>query len=131
MKVPLMTITQAKQLDAASGGTLLLFLLIGKLPFEMPGWLRGTALAVSVLVVAVLVITAFFPKEKSDERAVKNERQADSIIFQILYLLAGIVLAGTLFAGNFSIAAYDLALIFVLLWLGRSSLFLALERFGV
>ena len=121
MKLPELSITRAKQLDV---------LLLGKWPFEKPTWLRVAALCVAVVVIIGTLLVAFLPREKMDERAVKNERQANSIICNLLYVLAGVVLACTVFAGDFAIASYDLALGFVLLWLGRRSLFLALERFG-
>ena len=125
MKLPELSITRAKQLDVVGGALILCFLLLGKWPFEKPTWLR-----VAVVVIIGTLLVAFLPREKMDERAVKNERQANSIICNLLYVLAGVVLACTVFAGDFAIASYDLALGFVLLWLGRSSLFLALERFG-
>lgn len=130
MKLPELSITRAKQLDVMGGALTLCFLLLGKWPFEKPTWLRVAALCVAVVVIIGTLLVAFLPREKMDERAVKNERQANSIICNLLYVLAGVVLACTVFAGDFAIASYDLALGFVLLWLGRSSLFLALERFG-
>lgn len=130
MKLPELSITRAKQLDVVGGALILCFLLLGKWPFEKPTWLRVAALRVAVVVIIGTLLVAFLPREKMDERAVKNERQANSIICNLLYVLAGVVLACTVFAGDFAIASYDLALGFVLLWLGRSSLFLALERFG-
>lgn len=130
MKFSEMTITRTKQLDLAGAGVLLLFLLIGKLPFEKSGWLRVVVLAAALLVAVAVLAETFLPREKSDERAVKNEHRADSIIVNVVFVLGGIALACTLFTEAFSIAFYDLTIGFVLLWLGRSALFLALERFG-
>ena len=90
MKLPELSITRAKQLDVVGGALILCFLLLGKWPFEKPTWLRVAALCVAVVVIIGTLLVAFLPREKMDERAVKNERQANSIICNLLYVLAGV-----------------------------------------
>ena len=131
MKFTRLSLTKAKQIELLVWGVIIILLVASRIPMEypLPVTYAMTGLAVCAAI-AVAAIT-FWPKEKADERAEKNELRASAFIFHLLFALFAIIVLSTLWGvDRFTLEAFYLILGFAALDFMKSLLFLIYERFG-
>ncbi|MGI5966107.1 MULTISPECIES: hypothetical protein [Anaerotruncus] len=130
MKLPRLSIVRSKQVELICTGTIGALLLYAGLPIEKPAWTMLFVMLFALLAGLGIVLEVLIPKEKSDERARKNEAQADALVFNLVYIAAAVVTLLTLGEVSLSITSTEVIYCFVAMGILRSGVFLYYERFG-
>lgn len=126
-----LSLTKAKQIELVVWGFIIVLLAAGRISAEYPIPVKyAIAVLAACSAVAAVAIT-FWPREKADERAEKNELKASAVIFQLLFVLFAVAVLSTFWgADQFTLEAFHLIIGFAALDFMKSLLFLIYERFG-